>query len=133
VAGAPMTDYLDDLLGILHRDRTSVLEEQLRAIETEIAHRRLLGAENTVRLWEEITNLNNQILNAMPNKGEIDFRERTRHQLEQERRAAHKDLNDELTKTWQAIQELKREQRQLFAELWRDRQRYERFLRDYDA
>lgn len=133
MAGAPMTDYLDDLLGILHRDRTSVLEEQLRAIETEIAHRRLLGAENTVRLWEEITNLNNQILNAMPNKGEIDFRERTRHQLEQERRAAHKDLNDELTKTWQAIQELKREQRQLFAELWRDRQRYERFLRDYDA
>ena len=129
-----MTDHLDDLLGRLHEDRSSLLEDQLRAIEREIAHRRLIGAENTLRLWEDITHLNNQIINATPNHlQEPDLREKTRHALEHERRATQQELNEEIRQTWDAIQELKREQRQLIKELLQDRQRYERFLRDYDA
>lgn len=125
---------LDDILGALHGDRAGLFEAQLRAIEKEIAHRRLIGSETTLRLWEDITTLTDEILRVAPrNPQEADAAASVRHGLERERRLLHQELHDEIVKTWQAVQELKREQRQLLAELVSDRQRYDRFTRDYET
>lgn len=125
---------LDDILGALHGDRAGLLEAQLRAIEKEIAHRRLIGSETTLRLWEDIATLTDEILRFAPrNPQEADVDAPVRHGLERERRLLHQELHDEIVKTWQAVQELKREQRQLLAELASDRQRYDRFTRDYET
>lgn len=123
---------IDDLLGTLHRETTSRLEEQLRDVEREIATRRLISAETTILLYDRIQEVTARILRLLPENDEApDVHQRDRHELERERRALQREFSEELRSRWRDVQELKREQRTLRDELVANVQRYERSMKDY--
>jgi hypothetical protein len=125
---------IDDLLGGLHRDRTTTIEEQLRSLEHEIAKRRLVSAETVVTLFGQIGELREQILKLLPDhEGLPDLRRAEREPLERERRELERELQEELRDRWRDQQELRREHRQLTREHTEERQRYERHTGVYDG
>ena len=125
---------IDDLLGGLHRDRTSTIEEQLRALEHEIAKRRLVSAETVVTLFGQIGELREQILKLLPeHESAPDLKRLEREPLERERRELERELQEELRNRWRDQQELRREHRQLTREQTEENQRYQRHTGTYDG
>ncbi len=125
---------IDDLLGNLHRDRTSTVEEQLVALEREIAKRRLVSAETLVTLFGQISELRGQILRLLP---EYEFapdpNRAIREPLERERRELERELQEELRNRWRDQQDLRREHRELSREFKEEVQRYDRHTGTYDG
>jgi hypothetical protein len=125
---------IDDLLHGLHRDRTLTIEEQLRSIEREIATRRLVSAEHTARLFEQIADLNVEINRLLPeHENAIDPHKVIRQGLERERRTLEREITAELRNRWRDLADLKREERQLQREHHEESQRYERHTGHYDG
>lgn len=124
---------IDDLLHGLHRDKSLTIEEQLLALEREIAARRLVSAEHTVRLFAQITELSEQILRLRPeHENAFDVHQRSREPLERERRQLERELVEELRSRWRDMQELKREQRTAVKEHTDELLRYDRHTTPYE-
>lgn len=123
---------VDDLLGSLHADKLASLDERLAAIELEINRRRLVSAETTVRLFEQLQLLNEEILRLRP-EGEhaIDLHHQQRAPLEREHRELERELNDEVRDRWRDEQQLRREQRELRQARREQWQHYERNMKEY--
>lgn len=123
---------VDDLLGSLHDDKVQTLDERLRAIELELNRRRLVSAEHTTRLFEQLQVLNEEILRLQP---ESDYGADPHHQrrapLEREHRELERELTEELRDRWRDEQQLRREQRELKQARQEQWQHYERNMKDY--
>jgi hypothetical protein len=125
---------IDDLLGNLHQDRTTTIEEQLQSLEREISKRRLVSAETVVTLFGQIGELREQILKLQPeHQGGPDPNRAVREPLERERRELERELQEELRNRWRDQQELRREHRELMREHQEETQRYERHTGNYDG
>ncbi|HEY4360275.1 MAG TPA: hypothetical protein VGN17_04880 [Bryobacteraceae bacterium] len=125
---------IDDLLGKLHEDRAGTIEDQLTALEREIAKRRLVSAETVVTLFGQIGELRAQILKLLPeHEFAPDPNRAIREPLERERRELERELQEELRDRWRDQQELRREHRQLTREHTEEAQRYERHTSSYDG
>lgn len=124
----------DDLLGALHYDKLSSLEDRLRAIDLELNHRRLISQERTARLFEQLQELHEEILRLRP-EGEhsADPNRRVRIPLEREHRELERALHDEQRDRWDDEQHLRREQRELRQARQEQWQHYERNMKDYAA
>jgi len=126
--------HLDELLDNLHNDRVSTADDQLAALEREIAKRRLVSAETVVTLFGQIGELQRQILRLLPDHELAPDPNRVlREPLERERRQLERELQEELRQRWRDLQELRREQRQIVRERQEEFQRYERHTGHYDG
>ena len=125
---------MDELLGNLHHDKLATLDDRLAAIELELNRRRLVSAETTARLFEQLQTLNDEILRLRP-EGEhaIDQNGERRRPLEREHRELERELTDELQDRWRDEQNLRREQRELRQAKQEQWQHYERNMKDYAA
>jgi len=123
---------MDELLGNLHHDKLATLDDRLAAIELELNRRRLVSAETTARLFEQLQTLNDEILRLRP-EGEhaIDQNGERRRPLEREHRELERELTDELQDRWRDEQNLRREQRELRQAKQEQWQHYERNMKDY--
>ena len=127
-------DDLDDLLGVLHQDKTARLRDQLNRVHREMNTRRLVSAEHTINLFDQITELTAEILLLQPEHAwAADPHRVIRQGLERERRSLEKEITEEVRQRWRDEQELRREVRTLQDALAEERRRYERDLRDYAA
>lgn len=125
---------LDDLLGSLHQEKTNELSDQLALLEREVNTRRLVSAETTILLYDQITELTRQILLLLPEHEDApDPHRNQRNLLEKERRALEGQLREEVRNRWRDIQELQREARSITNELRLARDHYLRSLKDYAA
>src|SRR5438309_10790337 len=103
---------IDDLLHGLHQDKTQTIDDQLIAIEREIATRRLVSAEHTARLFEQIADLTTEINGLLPEHEQaLDPHKVIRQGVEHERRLLEREITDELRQRWRDLEALKREQR----------------------
>lgn len=124
---------IDDVLDDLFTDRQSTITEQLAQIEREITKRRLASAERSIILFDQIRELQEQILHLQPeNDMTPDLQRSMREPLERERRLLERDLQDEIRDRWRDIQSLKQEQRQLLRERREQTQHYERHTGQYE-
>src|SRR5947208_849108 len=105
---------LDDLLGRLHGETTSRLEDRLVAIERELMRRRLLSAERCTNLFAQLQELHEEIMRLMP-EGEhaVDPNRIIRQGLEREHRALTNELFQEDKERWRDAQNLRREHREI--------------------
>ena len=125
-------DELSDLLSLLHHDKTARLWFELRLLEREVATRRLVSAEHTVRLYEQINDLTREILRLLPeHEHAADPHRMIRQGLERERRNLERELAEEVRARWRDVQELKREERTVRRELFAALQQYERSRSEY--
>lgn len=123
---------LDDLLGVLHTERLTRLRDQLTRVRREINTRRLVSAEHTIALYEQIAALTNEILPLQPaHEHAPDSQRVIREALECERRELQKELSEEVRNRWRDVQELRREERDLLDALNEEHRRYERDAREY--
>jgi hypothetical protein len=124
---------IDELLRDLHEDRTGTIEEQLRALELDIARRRLVSAETVVTIFGQLNELRQEILRLQPENALVaDMHRPVREPLEREHRALERELQAELRNRWRDVQELRREHRQLSRERREELQRYERHTGHYE-
>jgi len=124
---------VDDLLQGLHADRTLSLEEQLRAIERDLARRHFLGVMTTNTLFDQLRKLEMDILKLLPEyPGAPDVHRRDRVPLEQEARRIQQAIDKEQADRWRDEQELHRERRGLVREHREELQRYTRLGAGYE-
>ena len=123
---------IDDLLRDLHEDRAGTVEEQLRAVEQDIARRRLVSAETVTTLFGQLGELRQEILQLLPPEGAADVHRVVREPLEREHRLVERELQVELRNRWRDLQELRREHRHLAREHREELQRYERNTGTYE-
>ena len=118
---------IDELIRDLHDDTRLRIDDRLTAIELELMRRRLLSAEKTTILFEQLRELSEEILRLQP-EGEhtADPHASRRGLLERERRALERDMLDEVRERWRDMQELRREHRNLLAERGATNDRYRR-------
>jgi hypothetical protein len=123
---------LDDLLGMLHQDKTTRLRDQLTRVRRELNTRRLVSAEHTINLFDQITELTAVILRLLPEHPNAGDPHRViREGLERERRLLEKEITEEVRNRWRDVQDLRREERTLLDTLAEEVRRYERNVRDY--
>jgi len=123
---------LYDLLGVMHHDKVGRLREQLARVRREINTRRLVSAEHTINLYDEITQLTSEILLLQPEHQHAPDNQRLmREALERERRVLEKELTEEVRERWRDVQDLRREERELQDALCEEDRRYERHTREY--
>ena len=124
---------IDDLLNNLHDGRLLTIDEQLRLIEREIAHRRLASSERSIILLDQIRELQEHIMRLLPeHEFAADMQRPSREPLERERRMLEREHQEEITERWRDMRDLKKEQRQLIREREETEQRYERHTGKYE-
>ncbi len=123
---------LDEVLLGLHRDKLVTISEQLLQLERDIAHRRLIGAEHTARLFEHIEDLTTDINRLLPEHAlATDPHRVIRQGLERERRELQREITDELIHRWRDLERLKAEQRTLARERNNEILQYEQHHTNY--
>jgi hypothetical protein len=123
---------LDDLLGQLHKERLSTIETQLRTIEVELAQRHVLSVMTTVTLFDQVREVNQQILRLLPeHPGAPDPNRKDRVELERDKRLLEQEIDSELQDRWKDMTELRREARVLIREHEEEVHRYGRMNSDY--
>jgi hypothetical protein len=122
-----VSDDVDDLLGSLHADKKAVLKGQLRTIEKEIVERRLISADTSLSVGEEIGEVRNEIVRLEPaHENAPDVERKDRMVLEREKLELSKELREEIRDSWKDVQMLRREEREVAKELTTDEQRHRR-------
>jgi hypothetical protein len=120
-------DDLDVALDGVHADKEKVLKGQLRSIEREIVERRLIAADTSLQVHDEVSDLRNDIINLTPaHENTPDVARKDRMVLEQEERALTKEIREEQRDTFKDVQALKREERDVEKELLTEEQRHKR-------
>lgn len=128
--GGHMTPEANDLeatLNDLHADQKKVLEGQLLSIEEEIVERRLIAADTSLQVHDEVGTLRNAIVNLTPaheNAGDVDRKDRL--MLEREQRDLTKEVREEQRDSWKDVQQLKREVREVEKELASEERQHRR-------
>ena len=113
-----MTDDVDEILGALHGDKKAVLKGQLTDIEKEIVERRLIAADTSIAVNDEIGELRNEIVNRQPaNEHMPDVERKDRFALEREKSELTRELRLEQRDAWKDVQQLRREEREVEKEL----------------
>jgi len=116
-----------DVITELHSDKERVLKEQQRAIEQEIVERRLIAADTTLQVEDELREVNTEILNLEPPHMQApDINRKERQVIEKEKRTLTKEEREEQRDTWSDVQQLKREEREIDRELLEQEQRQKR-------
>lgn len=118
---------LDAALDGLHADKKKVLKGQLRSIEEEVVERRLIAADTSLQVHDEVGELRNAIVNLMPaheHAGDVERKDRV--VLEREERELTKEIREEQRDSWKDVQQLKREEREVEKELVGEDQRHRR-------
>ena len=123
-----MTDDVDEILGALHGDKKTVLKGQLTDIEKEIVERRLIAADTSIAVNDEIGELRNEIVNRQPaNEHMPDVERKDRLALEREKSELTRELRLEQRDAWKDVQQLRREEREVEKELTVSVQQHKRF------
>lgn len=123
----PEPNDLDAALNDLHADKKKVLKGQLRSIEEEIVERRLIAADTSLQVHDEVGELRNAIVNLTPtHENAPDVERKDRMVLEREEHDLTKEVREEQRDTWKDVQALKREEREVEKELVGEEQRHKR-------
>ena len=118
---------LDEALDSLHADKKRLLKAQLTGIEEEIVERRLIAADTSLQVHDEVHELNNAMLNMTPaHENAPDVARKDRMVLERERLDLTKEIREEQRDSWKDVQQLKQEERLVENELLRERQQHKR-------
>lgn len=124
---------LDELVNQLHNDSVGRLDDQLISIERELLRRRLLSAEASTSLFDQIRSLSDEIMRLLPeHEHAIDHHKTIRQGLERERRELHRLLHEELLDRWRDVQALRKEHRDLLAQRRERQDRYELLNTGYE-
>lgn len=122
-----LTDEIDEVLGALHGDKQKVLKGQLKGIEQEIVERRLIAADTSLSVNDELTELGSEISNLRhADENQPDVERKDRMVLEREKLDLTKELRVEERDAWKDVQQLKREEREVEKELVGNEQRHKR-------
>lgn len=122
-----MTDDLAAALDDAHADKKRLLKGQLRNIEEEIVERRLISSDTALQVHDEVGELSNAIANLAPaHENAPDTQRRDRMILEREKMDLTKELREEQRESWNDVQALKREEREVEKELITEEQRHKR-------
>jgi hypothetical protein len=118
---------LDGIVTGLHDDKKRVLKGQLRSIEEEIVERRLIAADTSLQVHDEVHDLNNAILQLLPPHPHVpDVERKDRMVLEREKLDLTKEVREEQRDSWKDVQQLKREEREVENVLLGEEQRHRR-------
>lgn len=111
-------DALDAVIDALHGDKKAVLKEQVRTIEEEIGERRLIAADTTLVIKDELQELGTETLNLThADEGQADRDRKDRLAVEKERLDLSRELREEQRDAWKDVQNLRREEREVEKEL----------------
>jgi hypothetical protein len=122
-----LTDEIDEVLGALHGDKQKVLKGQLKGIEEEIVERRLIAADTSLSVNDQLTELGSEIANLRhADENQSDIERKDRMVLEREKLDLTKELRVEERDAWKDVQQLKREEREVEKELVGNEQRHKR-------
>lgn len=123
----PAPSDIEIALDDVHADKKRLLKGQLRSIEEEIVERRLITADTSLQVHDEVGELRNAIVNLTPaheNAGDVERKDRM--VLEREERDLTKEIREEQRDAFKDVQELKREEREVEKELLTEEQRHRR-------
>jgi hypothetical protein len=122
-----LTDEIDEVLGALHGDKQKVLKGQMKGIEQEIVERRLIAADTSLAVNDELMELGSEIANLRPaHEHDPDVARKDRMVLEREKLDLTKELRIEERDAWKDVQQLRREEREVEKELVGNEQRHRR-------
>jgi hypothetical protein len=116
-----MTDKpneLDVVIDALHGDKKAVLKDQVKTIEEEIGERRLIAADTSLVIKDELQELRNETLNLThTEEGQGDRDRKDRLAVEKQRLDLSRELRGEQRDSWKDVQNLRREEREVEKEL----------------
>lgn len=116
-----MTDQPDELnvvVEALHGDKKAVLKDQVKTIEEEIGERRLIAADTSLVIKDELQELRNETLNLThTEEGQGDRDRKDRLAVEKQRLDLSRELRGEQRDSWKDVQNLRREEREVEKEL----------------
>ena len=116
-----MTEQPDELSAVvdaLHGDKKAVLKEQVKTIEEEIGERRLIAADTSLVIKDELQELRNESLNLTHTEEGLGDRDRKdRLAVEKQRLDLSRELREEQRDSWKDVQNLRREEREVVKEL----------------
>lgn len=116
-----MTDKpneLDVVIDALHGDKKAVLKDQVKTIEEEIGERRLIAADTSLVIKDELQELRNETLNLThAEEGQGDRDRKDRLAVEKQRLDLSRELRGEQRDSWKDVQNLRREEREVEKEL----------------
>jgi hypothetical protein len=113
-----MTDELDVVIDALHGDKKAVLKDQVKTIEDEIGERRLIAADTSLVIKDELQELRNETLNLThTEEGQGDRDRKDRLAVEKQRLDLSRELRGEQRDSWKDVQNLRREEREVEKEL----------------
>lgn len=116
-----MTDTrneLDVVIDALHGDKKAVLKDQVKTIEDEIGERRLIAADTSLVIKDELQELRTESLNLTHAEEGLGDRDRKdRLAVEKERLDLSRELRGEQRDSWKDVQNLRREEREVEKEL----------------
>jgi len=114
-----MTDNeLDVVIDALHGDKKAVLKDQVKTIEEEIGERRLIAADTSLVIKDDLQELRNESLNLThTEEGQGDRDRRDRLAVEKQRLDLSRELREEQRDSWKDVQNLRREEREVEKEL----------------
>jgi hypothetical protein len=111
-------DELSAVIDALHGDKKAVLKDQVKTIEEEIGERRLIAADTTLVVKDELHELRNESLNLTHSEEGLGDRDRKdRLAVEKERLDLSRELREEQRDAWKDVQNLRREEREVVKEL----------------
>lgn len=120
-------DDVDIALESRHADKKAVLKGQLRSIEEELTERRLIAADTALQVHDEVGVIDNTLANLRPaHENAPDVERKDRMVLEREKLELTKELREEQRESWNDVQALKREEREVEKELVSEGQRHKR-------
>jgi D-ribose pyranose/furanose isomerase RbsD len=120
-------DAVDIALSGEHADRKQVLKGQLRSIEEEIVERRLIAADTSLQVHDEVGELDTTMANLRPaHEHAPDVERKDRMILEREKLDLTKEIREEQRDTWKDVQNLKREEREVEKELTTEEHEHKR-------
>jgi hypothetical protein len=118
-------DDVDLALAGQHLDKKRLLKGQLRSIEEEIVERRLIAADTSLQVHDEVGVLDNTMASLRPaHENAPDVERKDRMILEREKLDLTKEIREEQRDSWKDVQNLKREEREVEKELVGENQRH---------
>jgi hypothetical protein len=109
---------LDVVIDALHGDKKAVLKDQVKTIEEEIGERRLIAADTSLVIKDELQELRNESLNLThAEEGQGDRDRKDRLAVEKQRLDLSRELRGEQRDSWKDVQNLRREEREVEKEL----------------
>ncbi len=109
---------LDVVIDALHGDKKAVLKDQVKTIEDEIGERRLIAADTSLVIKDELQELRNETLNLThTEEGQGDRDRKDRLAVEKQRLDLSRELRGEQRDSWKDVQNLRREEREVEKEL----------------